>query len=174
MYIHVSQKLANYGVSIAGLIFIEYLMIMKTLNIYDLYLALENACNNIWAFYDRDGKRDIYENLGGQKYKLLPPKGTKDTDALANDLCVDNILNYYLWFAANLIITLIRLESFRRLIKGFLYLKKRENEKQRRKQRKKEKARKDRRRKKKEITKNLMEARNDLYRKQQEHLMMLV
>lgn len=174
MYIHVAQKKPNYTVSIVGLFIIGWMLITKTFEIMDFFEALQNACEAIFEYYDRDGARPIFENLGGQKYRELPPKGVTGEDARGHDLCMDNYMNYYLWFLVHMIIAVVRLESLRRLAKGYLYLRKREIEKQRRKQRKKEKARKDRRRKKKEITKNLMEARNELYRKQQEHLMMLV
>ena len=86
-----------------------------------------------------DGARTVFENLGGQKYLEIPPTGITREDALAHDLCVDNYMNYYLWFAANVFITIVRLESFRRMGKGFIYLRKRDIEKQRRKARKKEK-----------------------------------
>lgn len=65
MYIHIAQKLPNYTVSILGLLFTEYLLIMETLVIYDLYTALLNACEAIFEYYERDGARVKFQSLGG-------------------------------------------------------------------------------------------------------------
>ena len=53
-------------------------------------------------------------------------------------------------------------------------MRKRDIEKAKRKQRKKEKVRKMRRARKKELNKVLLEKRNELYRRQQEHMVEMI
>ena len=69
------------------------------------------ACQLVWDFYDHKGARPIYKLISGQDYDILPGTGETYLDARVNDLCFSNHLNYYMWFLANFIITLLRTYS---------------------------------------------------------------
>ena len=173
LYIHLAPKLSNFSSSVQLNILTHVFLITQTREIWDLFKSVEQACNLIWDYYDKIGGRYTYE-ITGYGYTEVEPTGLDYTAALANDLCVNNYIYYYSWVFVNILLTFLRTISLFYMVRGQLYLKKREIEKMKRKQRKKEKIRNQRRSQKKELGKLLMEKRKELYRKQQEHLMALV
>ena len=135
---------------------------------------MKNACDMVWEYYDLKGMKPVYTNTGDIITVKVPPSGLTHADAEVNELCVNNHFYYYCWFIFNFILTVLRLYSLFLMLKCYKFLSEKENDKRRRKLVKKEKARKDRIAKKKELNKILMEKRNELYRKQQEHMILLI
>ena len=118
--------------------------------------------------------KPIYENTGDIITVKVPPSGKTADDALASDLCYKNHFYYYSWFVFNMLLTGLRAYSLWNMLKSYKFLDEKNKDKIRRKAVKKEKARKDRIARKKELNKILVEKRNELYRKQQEHMVLLI
>ena len=135
---------------------------------------MKGACDMVWEFYDLKGMKPIYGNTGDIITVKVPPSGKTYNDAIVNDLCYKNHFYYYCWFSFNFVSTLLRMRSLWQMLKSYKFLDEKEKDKRRRKLVKKEKARKDRIAKKKELNKLLVEKRNELYRKQQEHMILLI
>ena len=153
MNIHIAPKLSNFNTSCELNVLIQAYLIYKSKQVYEMYLSLKQACDLIWAFYDRRGQRVFYVNTEGQEFTPLPVSGETREDALAHKLCSDNHLYYYTWFAINIIATLLRCGSLYYLVRGQRSLAKREIEKKKKRIRKKEKMKKMKKNKRREIAK---------------------
>ena len=129
MNIHIEHKLSNFTTSCQLNVLTQAYLIYKSRDVYEMYLSLKQACDLIWAFYEKRGERITYINTDGQTFTPQPPSGETRESALAHKLCSDNSFYYYCWFFINVISTLLRTISLYYLVRGQLFLTKREAEK---------------------------------------------
>ena len=174
MYIHMSPKLGNFTLSIEINLFFQFLLLKWSNELYQCFLAMSATCNMIWIYYDLKGKKPVFENVGDIIVTKVEASGINRHNANANDLCVMNHIYYYSWFLVNAVITALRTQSLVYMLRGYKVLRKKEDDKIKKKKANREKKRKQRRNNKKETNKALAEKRNELYRKNQDLMMVLI
>jgi C4-dicarboxylate-specific signal transduction histidine kinase len=153
LFIHVSPRQLYYrnSIFISGLC--QGVLVYQMWLSWTCFRAVINACETVWTYYEvKTGDRKT---------------------ALANQRCTDAHLYHGSWLVFNAVLLLLRFVSLLYLIKGLLYLLKREKERERRLARQLLKAKRFRERRRVELERKIERKRRELRKAQlQERLEM--
>lgn len=156
MIIHHAPMRTNYfNTSILVNMATQFILIMVSLDVYNLFLAMEQACNLVWDYYELKGSKPTFVKYRGNDFVRYPATGDDNTSAKAHDICVNNFFYYYTWFFTNCIVTALRTYSLFFMLRAQRFLTRRDDEKLKKKQRKRAKLAKLRRNRKRELGKRL-------------------